>query len=200
MTHPPNPNPPPPPHSPPPPPRDWDRIVLPAALITILAVSITLTAMRWFSSKNSADQKTKTDAAITMLQQLLQQDNSQMRLLHSQLAGATQPSLAGLECAQLAGIAPAKALFFIDADSNQWFLLAENLSPPITGSTLRVWITSNQTTLSSAAITVNDLHSAVLTGRLPATPNAPITCIITQETSSTSNAPTGPVILKGVFP
>lgn len=159
---------------------DWERIVLPAAIAALLAVAITLLAVRHFTpARPSAGGPDQRDIELVLLRRMLQDSQARLEGMRlAQLTGSAQPDAVGR--------------VFIDARNGKWYFFTTGMKPLGPGKTYELWLISDQKKIPAGTFDVNGQGSAMLLGAVPALPaGAGISLAVTDEPAGGTQSPTG---------
>lgn len=158
---------------------DWERIVLPAAIAALLAVAITLLAVRHFTPPRPAGGPDQRDIELVLLR----------RVLHD-----TQARLQGMQFAQLTGAAQPDAVgrVFIDGRNGKWYFFSTGMKPAGHGKTYELWVISDQKKIPEGTFEVSGKGTAMLLGAVPTLPpGAGVSLAVTDEPAGGTQSPTG---------
>jgi anti-sigma-K factor RskA len=170
----------------------WDRIVLPAAVAAVLAVAVTLFAVRQFAPPIRP--ATDDSAKIAQLE-------TQLLAVKGQYDSLRQ-SLKGMQFAELTGPAQPEAVgrVFIDPDMKKWYFFTCGMKPAADGKTYELWLISNGQKIPAGTFDVNEHGVAQLLGAVPQLPaGSSVTLAVTDEPMNGAHqAPTGTMQMHGV--
>lgn len=172
--------------------RDWERIVLPAAIAALLAVAVTLLAVHHFMPPRPTGAPEARDMELALLHHLLDERQAEVNSLRTQLRG--------MQFAQMTGPAQPDALgrVFIDGRSGKWYFFTTGMKPASHGKTYELWLISEDKKIPAGTFNVNDQGTATLLGTVPPLPaGAAVSLAVTDEPAGGTAAPTGKLQIVG---
>jgi hypothetical protein len=183
--------------------RQWDRIVIPASIAAVLAVGVTLVAIRQFTRGGpGTSAPDPRDAQIAILEKMVQGDQISIIDLRKQLDAATRPSIAGLKFAEMTGPTQPDALgrVFIDMSGGKWYFFTAGMKPAPANKTYELWLCCGDQKLPAGTFDVNQDGVATLTGAVPKLPpGESIVLAVTDEPMGGVQSPTGQMQIVGTL-
>lgn len=164
---------------------EWERMILPAAIAAILAVAITLLAVRRFTPPRPAGGPDQRDIELVLLRRVLQD---------------TQAKLQGMQMAQLTGSEQPQALgrVFIDGRNGKWYFFTTGMKPAGQGKTYELWLISQDKKIPAGTFEVSGQGTAMLLGTVPTLrPGAGVSLAVTDEPAGGTQSPTGTMQIVG---
>jgi hypothetical protein len=191
--------------------RDWDRIILPAALAAVLAVAVTLAAVWRFGPvrnthiaapahpgdtmpppmvldalNKAMKELDEAHAALDQSNAKLTADEAELVKVRGELATAIQQksALESMKFAELTGPAQPRAMgrVFIDTQKGEWYFFASGMKPPDAGKTYELWLIADDKKMPAGTFDVGAKGSAALLGAVPAlSKNAAVVLAVTDE-------------------
>jgi anti-sigma-K factor RskA len=180
--------------------RDWDRVVLSAAVAAVLAVSVTLGTLWATNSLHPRHELDQRDFEIVMLQETLAKSSQRVNELEVQLKTA-QTSLDGMKYTQMTGPTQPGAMghAFIDMQGGKWYFFTSGMNQPVAGKCYELWLISDDKKMPAGTFEVDTNGTATLTGAIPALPpgTAGVTLAVTDEPMGGVSSPTGEAQIVG---
>jgi len=179
----------------------WDRVVICASVAALLAVGITLLAVKQFGAQHhDAEIAARNEAMLTLMIQTQQQKIAELTQAIASTAtrpAATQP--ANLKLINLTGQAQPNAhgQVVIDSAAARWYFFAQGLAALPADKGYEIWFIDGGRKIAGGTFGVLPDGASMLSGDLPHLNAAGFSLVITDEASGGTLSPKGTVQLAG---
>jgi len=179
----------------------WDRVVICASVAALLAVGITLLAVKQFGAQHhDAEIAARNEAMLTLMIQTQQQKIAELSQSLAQAAtrpAATEP--ANLKLIDLAGQTQPNAhgKVMIDTTAGRWYFFAQGLATLPADKRYEIWFADGGRKIAGGTFAVLADGSSMLCGDLPHLTAAVFSVLITDEPAGGTLSPKGTVQLAG---
>jgi anti-sigma-K factor RskA len=193
--------------------RDWERLVIPAALAAMLAVAVTVAAIYRFRPAPAPIGKTdpQKDMYIAGLELMVKQTTGdliatkdKLAALQAELTATTRQSQAldSMKFVEMIGQDQPKAMgrVFIDTEKKQWYFFTSGMKPAAQGKTYELWLIADKKPIRAGTFEVGEHGTAALLGNVPAMPaGASVQLAVTDEPMPGRDSPSGTLQIHGLL-